>query len=459
MILALLASSALASAVPPLAFTGDPRPVLSGPEQTRDSDDGFFRMHYTTEGADRPTGADANGDGVPDTVTRTLDRLVGARQEYAQQGWRALVGDEGGAGSDALDVYLHQVDINGYTHGVPISGETGRGSCWIEIDNTLGDTGNILESVVTHELNHCQQYRYTWESDPWIYEAEATYEQYRWDSSGALLVGLAYLWQSRLEHPEWAIDDLTGRFDYAGLGFVKFWQEYGGHDDHRQIALWEALQTDPHWQSAFDTAAQDAWGLSFSDAFLQYATWNAFACGRDDGQHWEDDGTACTSSYEPPMTPAEAGTPFAVDLPNTPFSAQYVEVAAGGSGDAVQVDCDPPGAGAALGVNLVALDAAGTGGEAKQGFAQDDQGVSVRLDGGLDPDGKALVVLASIGTAAPDGTCTATWVTAVPVDTGGGDTGGGPAACACATGTAPAAGLPWLLSLLALVGLRRRDRA
>lgn len=442
-----LVAAAWAGTVVPGDRGGDPRPVLSGPEVTIDSADGFFRVHYTVEGADRPDGDYV--DGVPAAATEALAALVASRDHYLARGWRPLVGDGGAGGSAAIDLYLQTVDINGYAHGVPVAGETARGTCWIEVDGALGGTGDVFASVVAHELHHCVQYRYTWQADSWIYEAGATYEQYLWDGDGALAVAVAFLWTERLAHPEWPLDTWSGRFAYAGMSFVKFWEDFESGTAPRGPALWEALEADPDWPVAFDAAAQAAWGLSFDDAFLEYATWAGFACARDDGTRWADDGARCRANYTVPVEAIDGA--FEVAHDEVPYTSTYAEIAAGGSTDAVRVDCEAPGPGERLGVRLVAVDDDGAGGEEVSAWADAGEPLTVALSEALHPEGSALVVLASTGAAPVDTACIATRVPSAPDDPA--DDPGGPPGCACSSsGTA---GFALWLPLIAL--FRRRN--
>jgi MYXO-CTERM domain-containing protein len=438
-----VAAAALAATVPP----GSPgaradRPTLSGPELTIDSEDGFFRVHYTAEGFDRPA--------TDDAAERTLAALVEARQRYLDEGYRALVPDDGGGGGDAIDVYIQTVDINGYAHGVVIDGEVGRGSCWMEVDGGLAQLGLLLESVVHHELHHCVEYRYTWEAHSWMYEATATYEQYLGPMDGALSLAVAVLYATRLGSPELAIDDLTGRYEYAGFVFVKFWEDFAGEQDGDRLAIWEALAEDPEWFDALDGEVSAQWGMGFDDLFLEYTTWNGFACIRDDGQHYSEDALACLGQVTVPVgTVAADGSDFEVTHLVTTHTASYLEFPAEGDSRPVALSCDGPGTDAVAGVRLVALDREGVRGEEATTWAGDDEGLTLRLDEEIDSGGGVLAAFVSTGAEPIDLVCSATRVDPVeePED---------PTVCGCSTGRGAAGA--WGLLAMGLALSRRRSK-
>lgn len=348
----------LATSLAPVRLAGglvglDERPILSGAEQTRASGD--FVVHWTEEGTDAIPDAD-----MPD---RVLTALVDSAAAYDAQGWRPLVADAGGGGSDAIDLYIRGVDINGYAHGVEIDGEDGRGSCWMEVEADLGDLGGlVLESVVAHELHHCIQYRYTWDTASWLHESTSTWVQYRAYESSALTIALAALYATRLSEPGRPIDDLTGRYEYAGFVFVKLWTELHGTDPDRAVALWEALAVEPQWREGLETASEAAFGQPLAATTLDYATWNAFACARDDGAHYDPDTLACTADLSVPITALEPS--FALTLDDGDHATAYGSLPAG---DPVVARCDVTGPAA---LRLVAVDADGVAGEAVDAYGE-----------------------------------------------------------------------------------------
>lgn len=402
---------------------GDPRPELSGP--VREVSRGGFRVHWTEAGADALPGGDLDGDGQPDAVARVLGALESADRLYQAEGWRTALADDGEGGSDAIDVYLHEVDINGYAHPIDV-GQGLAHACWMEVDKALanGDT-LILESVTAHEFHHCVEYAYTPFADSWMYESTATWAQYRAVVDDVLEVGASVLWGARLREPERRIDDVGGRFEYAGFVWVKFWAESGGRDPSRVPAVWEALaEADSDWEDAHEVEAQRVWGRSLDASFLEHAVWNGFACGRDDGAHYEPLVHRCLVDSEVPVE-GVASDEVIFEHVDDPYTARYASVQSAGDDRPIGVTCDDPGPDARAGLALVAVDASGVAGESVTAWASEGEGLSVRLDRTLDAGGSVLLVHASTGRDPALQTCTLSRLDAVEVDPAGGcDTGG-----------------------------------
>ena len=75
------------------------RPTLSGSEEVIRSADGFFALHYTSEGPDRVQSVeDLDGNGLADVLDGVLEDLEVARSFYLDRGYRPLVRDAGGGG-------------------------------------------------------------------------------------------------------------------------------------------------------------------------------------------------------------------------------------------------------------------------------------------------------------------------------------------------------------------------
>jgi MYXO-CTERM domain-containing protein len=199
--------------------------------------------------------------------------------------------------------------------------------------------------------------------------------------------------------------------------------------------LWEALQADPRWRSAFDTAAQATWGLSWDEAFLEYSTWMAFACANDDGR-WVENGTSCLAELSVPIETVAPGTAFPVVHDAARDTATYAAIDDAGT---IEVACDALGAGQRLGVRLVALDGGDPTTES-DAWADIGQPLSVAVD----TTDTALIVFASTGTRGIETNCTAT---VTPIEEPE------PEGCSCATSSGP----PPHALLLALAYLTRRS--
>ena len=380
------------------------RPTLSGEVETVDSDDGLFRLHFTRQGEDAP-GGDEGEDGLPVMVGRIFDGLQFGDLAFQERGYQSFYLDEGAEGSDAIDVYITQLDSNGYANAVTRSdGET---SCYIRIDPDLGSMGGkIVQSVAIHELHHCVQFGYTDNSHAFMYEATATYEQYLALMDESLELALNVLYIRRLAEPGQKLNSKQGRYHYAGFLFMKFWSEYGGFDAGRVPALWEQLSQTPQWEEALWAASQRLWGLPFDKIFLEYARYNAFACSRDDGQHYLADSLACSADVQVPYEalPGPAGS-VAVLLENTRYSASYARWQSATKGKLSQLSCsapdDPDGK---LRVLLAQLDS-------EERLLDYDtmvvkEGKVLRLPMPNSQQGSMLAVFASVGAGPVSSTCT-----------------------------------------------------
>jgi hypothetical protein len=418
------------------------RPTLSGTVALVESEDLFFRVHYTTEGTDAVSVRDQDEDGIPDYPERVLAALELGRSAYADAGWRALIGDDGEGGSEALDVYLTGVDINGYAYAIDAEPDDPGFACFVEIDPQLTSAGLVLESVAVHELHHCVQYRYA-ATASWIHEGSATAEQYSLVSDLGLQLAVNVLWDTRLSQPELAIDDRTGRYEYAAFSFFKYWQE--------QVAshpsFWESIGNQPNatWPEQVEVASQDAGLAGFDDAYLAYSGALVFACGLDDGQHWGEDSLGCTTEITVPLEvlPTDANSLVSTHT-DTPYTATYHELPAGGSELALQATCTASAG--AVGVRLAAVDADGVATEEVFSTAGD-----VRLARPLDPDGAVRVIVASLGDTPAQASCVLTRV--APTERP--DTGEAPRqGCSCqSTRSMP---MMWLAPFAWLASCRRR---
>ncbi len=422
----------------------DDRRELSGPERTIESDDGMFLVHYTTEGVDAAAGDEVAGH--PDLVWGVLQGLLDGRLAFEDRGYRGLVGDTGLGGSTQIDVYIRDIDANGYAYPETPGDPSATGSsCYIEIDANL-DVGEVPDSVTAHELHHCVQYRYTTSSESWIYEATATFEQYRVYRDPVLDLALGVLWVERLSRPDRSHNDLSGRYEYAGMVFLKWWEEFGGADPGRVVRLWEALSDEPIWQVTLDTEAELNWDLSWDEAFVEYAVWNAFACARDDGDHYQDL-LACNIEVQVPALVLQADEEFAIDLPELDYSAMYARFDPGADRRPVRLECDEFATYADMDVQLFALDSGGQIAEQSRDYANGefDEELDVRLQAELPAGGSVLAVFASVGRAPLDTLCTVSRVDAVVEEP--------ESQCACAS-VQPAHGWLWLVACTAF--LRRR---
>jgi hypothetical protein len=76
------------------------------------------------------------------------------------------------------------------------------------------------------------------------------------------------------------------------------------------------------WQAAIDAFDQD-----LDAVVLEHRVWNAFACSRNDGQHYGDVAAPCTApGATVPLDVGPAEGRLVVDVSAGPYSAAYVEL-------------------------------------------------------------------------------------------------------------------------------------
>lgn len=423
------------------------RPSLSGPEQIVETDDGAFFVHWTDEGGDQPEEMSDNDDnGLPDGIDKVIVGLTTAAADYEAGGWRTVLPDEGGGGTDGIDVYIRDIDAFGYAYHQPVADGT---SCYMELDprnTTLGDGAS--ESVASHELHHCVQYAYSSQASSWIYEATATYQQYRLFSGPLMELALGVLWNQRLRGMGDAINRTGDRYEYAGFLIFKHLFDRGD-GELTPIAVWQALAEDPDWEAALDAASGASFDQSWAEAFGDYAVWNLFACARDDGQHYDPSTHEClfeAAQVEIDELPEGSDTLEQLHL-DAPYTALYSLLPAGGDDRPLEIACTVGPDDAEVEVRLVAIDAAGRRDGAAAARAAGGETLELRMTTAVDPAGSFGIVGASVGLVPAELRCGLARVDPEPepVDEG----------CACSHGRAPAGGW-WSLALLAGLLVRRR---
>jgi hypothetical protein len=353
------------------------RPTLTGPVRT--SSLGRYKLHWTRSGDDAPNLEDLDHNARPDLIDAVLAALVQAEADYAAEGWRTLAGDNGGGdGSDDIDVYLHQIGAYGYAHSVASTDNDGW-SCYLELDADLSPAGHVAQSVATHELHHCIEFRYTTSLAVWLYESAATYEQYTHVVDPALDYPLGILYTERLGDPGRRLGFADGSVEYSAFLWMKFWTERGGFAPERLPLLWDDLRSEDDWKLGLDEASENAFDQGLAETFVEYAVWNSFACAGSDGEHYDDTVLPCLPTITVPTEPWD-GAPLHLVHEDSPFTAAYYEYLPADR-SRLGVTCQGvPGTRFAV----VALDADGAGrdlatGESGDVLAVDPAGGPIRL--------------------------------------------------------------------------------
>ena len=304
------------------------RPTLTGPELTHPSADGHLLIHYTLGGADAlPDTEDLQpANGIPDAVDDVEEGMRLVWQTFVdQQGWPAPPADQGVGGDDRLDVYLRVIDANGYAHYVAVPGGH---TTWMEVDHDARNLGSLtLQSIAGHELHHALQATLVTGAGSWIYEATATWTQYRL-FTGTVVLDLArqVLWGTRLGEPHRPLNDTGNRYEYAGMVWVQFLLDHGTAPYQDLLGLWQDMASTGSWELGHRTAMTRFGFESLEAAVAEFAEWNLFACHRDDGFHYKPDGLPCEFETTVPVRLISSLPGNAQTVEVGRLGAAYVEV-------------------------------------------------------------------------------------------------------------------------------------
>jgi hypothetical protein len=150
-----------------------------------------FCVHWVAEGIDAPSLADANGDGIPDYVTRVQAVAEHVHEvENDKLGWREPKSDgRKGGGRSKTDIYLEQIGGALFGYAAPDRGQGTKAHRlprhlhgYLVLDNDYdprefpGTTPvKDLEVTVAHEYNHILQFGYDAYQDAWFAESSAVW--------------------------------------------------------------------------------------------------------------------------------------------------------------------------------------------------------------------------------------------------------------------------------------------
>ncbi len=292
-----------------------PREELSGETLTHLTADGRVKIHYTLSGADALVDTlDVDPqNGVPDTVDWTEEGATRMLAAFVDQdGWALPPADHGRGGDDRLDIYLRAIDANGYAYLETLP--QGGFSTYLEVDpaGKTGYTREAFQSIVGHEVHHALEFTAAGgRFSSWLAEATATWAQYLiFDGDEQVRLAQGFLWFWRLLHAARRLDD-EGHgdlFEYAGMVWIRFLVERGGGDRKLALELWRAIGETGDWRVGHDAFARAHLpGLSSLDEVAaEFGLWNVFACGAEDGRHYDED-AGCAIDSGVPVTAAPVG--------------------------------------------------------------------------------------------------------------------------------------------------------
>jgi Family of unknown function (DUF6055) len=303
LIRASLASLAVIAAVPATAHAGDQwvfrapaarptdrpdpnRNAYTVPEAPRSpSCTRHFCVHWVAEGIDAPSLADADGDGVPDYVTRVEEVAEEVHSvENEELGWREPKSDgRKGGGRGKTDIYLDQIGGALFGYAAPDRSQGTKAHRlprhlhgYLVLDNDYdprefpGTTPeNDLEVTLAHEYSHILQFGYDAYQDAWFAESSAVWmEDEVYDDINDYR-RYVRRWVKLFETP------LTANSikEYGSA----VWNDWLAHHYGREIVrrAWaRAVQTKPGGfsVSAYNSAIEAAGGSNFSRDFARFAS-------------------------------------------------------------------------------------------------------------------------------------------------------------------------------------------
>ncbi|QRK09661.1 hypothetical protein JQX13_05885 [Archangium violaceum] len=247
---------------------------------------GLFRLHFSRSGPNAVTAADADGNGVPDsvdTVARTYDAVA---VFYSGLGYRLPPEDSGGSGEHGgdgrFDVYL--VDFAGRADGAfRVEGclTTDMGcSGYMLQENDFAGYGyasyeQAVATLASHELFHAVQAAYRTGLGRVAEEGTAVWASERFapeldDLERAAPAYLSLADRSLVVDP----DGPAQSFSYGASLFFQFLSERLG--EGVVLSMWEESVHAPsaRWPALLETVLRRDWGMDFDTAFSEFAQWN-----------------------------------------------------------------------------------------------------------------------------------------------------------------------------------------
>ena len=149
------------------------------------SPSGHFRVHYDTAGVNAVSSKDADANGIPDYIDRTLSVLDSTWVlEIEQLGYNPPPSDNGLGGGGEYDVHVVELGVGRSYYGFAYPGTSGATTySHLEIDNNFTDPGykqtrglDALRVTIAHEFHHALQFGYYATFDgSWWQESTSTW--------------------------------------------------------------------------------------------------------------------------------------------------------------------------------------------------------------------------------------------------------------------------------------------
>jgi hypothetical protein len=262
--------------------------------ETHASKGGSFLVHFTRSGPNAVPAADSDATGIPDFVEEVAaiyDEVLDLYQ--GKLGFRAPPSDEAvsvdNGGDGRFDVYL--VDFNGVGDGVfrpdgCLKDKPQICAGYMVQENDYKNYGYPSTTIAnrilgSHEFFHAVQAAYDGEQDSVIREGTAVWATEKFDPSlkdfEAFIDGYLDNTDRTLNQP---LPGPVDPFSYGSAIFFQFLDERYGEGIIR--AMWERCEDgaegvpDPYWYDELTPLLKSEAGSSFSEALIEFATWNLY---------------------------------------------------------------------------------------------------------------------------------------------------------------------------------------
>jgi len=250
--------------------------VIPNLDKEYTSPSGFFKIHYTTSGANAvPT--ERNSD-IPEYI-----KQIGLAFDYVKditcniRGFRKPIIEQG---KKSLDVFVY--DLKGI-YGITIptkyypatDSRQRRASCVICIDNNYSSSkgfqhkrDNCMKVTVAHEFFHAVQYAYNVDADTWWKEASATWNE---DEIYNDINDYIKYMDAVFKDPEKSLDKIS----YGSVIFAKYLSEnYGGYPIMKRIWDYQGIAYDTSIKAIDAALEYHHPGHNLGVAFKEYAASN-----------------------------------------------------------------------------------------------------------------------------------------------------------------------------------------
>lgn len=277
------------------------------------TNDGLFRIHYTTTGGHAVDPTSTNGFGIPDYVYEVgLAAIYSHRLLVDTLGYRAPAGDDGNAGPE-FDFYILDLARGLYGYTDPdgdVPGSPSRASAYIVIDNNfLSSEGyntfglDAMRVTVAHEYFHAVQFNYGYRSDD-EYFFETTSVWFEDVAYTEVNDYLAYL-PSYFRNIAQPLDTRNNLHEYGNGIWLTYLVKKFDINIVRQV--WEIIEVTPSLEGM--SQVLNGRDFTLSAAYAEFATWLYFTKHRADPINYFTEGAAYplvrisrTETLRPPAT-------------------------------------------------------------------------------------------------------------------------------------------------------------